>query len=353
MTPRCQPRLSHWPDPAPDPCTTSSVGSEVLGFDTPVSCDHHWGPRALLFLGEADHSRHAESVHEALRQRLPHTFLGWPTNFARSPDPHDHGVQLLSPTTSGPVNHRVELLTIRGFCQDYIGFDPNDALGPYDWLTFPSQKLRTITGGAVFHDDVGLEDLRRRLAWYPHDVWLWLLAAGWKRIAQGEHLMGRAGQVGDEIGSMLIAGRLASDVMRLCFLMERQYAPYAKWFGTAFESLQAASQLRPILWRALRSETWPERDRTMSEAYSVVARMQNALGVVYALPADPRPFFAQPFTVIFGERFADALKSRIDDARLRRLPFDIGGIDQWSDSTDLLEATALRLRLKAIYEPAD
>jgi len=301
---------AHFPD-LQHSAALIGAGSEVLGFDTPVSCDHHWGPRALLFLGEADHSRYAESVREALRQRLPHTFLGWLTNFAE-PDPHDHGTQLLRPTTSGPVNHRVALLTIRGFCLDYLGFDPNDALGPYDWLTFPSQKLRTITG-------------------------------------EGEHLMGRAGQVGDEIGSMLIAGRLASDVMRLCFLMERQHAPYAKWFGTAFAGLRAASQLSPLLWRVLRSETWPERDRTLSELYSVAARMQNALGVVDPLPADPRPFFARPFTVIFGERFADALKSRIDDARLRGLPFDIGGIDQWSDSTDLLEATALRLRLKALY----
>ena len=29
-------------------------GSEVLGFDTPVSVDHHWGPRVLLFLGDED-----------------------------------------------------------------------------------------------------------------------------------------------------------------------------------------------------------------------------------------------------------------------------------------------------------
>ena len=25
-------------------------GSEVLGFDTPMSTDHNWGPRVLLFL---------------------------------------------------------------------------------------------------------------------------------------------------------------------------------------------------------------------------------------------------------------------------------------------------------------
>ena len=31
------------------------TGSEVLGFDTPQSMDHDWGPRLMLFLTEADH----------------------------------------------------------------------------------------------------------------------------------------------------------------------------------------------------------------------------------------------------------------------------------------------------------
>jgi hypothetical protein len=153
-------------------------GSEVLGFDTPVSSDHHWGPRALLFLGEDGHAEYAEAIRETLRHHLPHTFLGWPTNFGE-PNPDDHGTRLLHATTTGPVNHRVDVLTLRGFVLDYLGFDLRDPLSPYEWLTFPSQKLRAITGGAVFHDAIGLEEVRSRFAWYPRDVWLYLLAAGW------------------------------------------------------------------------------------------------------------------------------------------------------------------------------
>jgi hypothetical protein len=327
-------------------------GSEVLGFDTAVSSDHHWGPRVLLFLDEAEHPRHAAQIRASLRERLPHTFLGWPTNFAE-PDPLDHGTQLLQATTSGPVNHRVEVLTLRGFFLEYLGFDLRDALEPADWLTFPAQKLRAITGGAVFHDALGLEELRSSFAWYPHAVWLWLMAAGWKRISQEEHLMGRAGQVGDEIGSALIAARLVGDAVRLCFLMERQYAPYPKWFGTAFAHLNAAHALSPLLAGVLRAETWPDRDRLLAEVYSLLAQKHNALGVTDPVSTDARTFFGRPFTVIFGERFTDALKARIDHPRVQRIPFDIGGIDQWSDSTDLVGATALRQRLKALYEAAE
>ena len=326
-------------------------GSEVLGFDTPVSTDHHWGPRALLFLGEDDHATHAESIREELRRSLPHAFLDWPTNFT-DPDPQDHGTQLLRSTTSGPVNHRVDVVTVRGFFLDYLGLDLRDHLDPVDWLTLPSQKLRTITAGAVFHDAIGLGEVRARFEWYPRDVWLYMLAAGWTRIGQEEHLMGRAGQVGDEIGSALIAGRLVRDLMRLCFLMEREYAPYAKWYGTAFARLKSAGPMSPLLSRVLGAEAWPERDRALGEAYAVVARMHNALGLTDPMPAVPEQFFGRPFTVIFGERFARALSAGIVDPRVRGIPLPIGGIDQWSDSTDLLEAAALRARLKSHYHPA-
>ena len=94
----------------------------MLGFDTAVSTDHDRGPRALLFLEEADYSRHAKSVRESLRAHLPHAFLGWPTNFTE-PDPRAHGTQLIQATTSGPINHRVEVHTLHGFGLDYFGLD--------------------------------------------------------------------------------------------------------------------------------------------------------------------------------------------------------------------------------------
>ena len=143
-------------------------GSEVLGFDTPVSCDHHWGPRVQLFLSEHDHPRNAQSMRDRLSQYLPQSFLGWPTSFTQ-PNSEDHGVQLLVATSSGPINHRVEVLTPRKFFLDYLDFDLCNELSHLDWLTFPSQKLRTVRAGAVFHDAVGLNEILERFVWYPRD----------------------------------------------------------------------------------------------------------------------------------------------------------------------------------------
>ena len=70
-------------------------GSEVLGFDTERSPDHEWGPRLQLFLSEDDMSTSAESVTEALSERLPKEFLGWSTHFG----PEDSAIRAMEPTT--------------------------------------------------------------------------------------------------------------------------------------------------------------------------------------------------------------------------------------------------------------
>lgn len=327
-------------------------GSETLGFDDEMSTDHGWGPRLQLFLRPNDWKTHAEDIDEALRDGLPHSFLGYPTNFSE-PDPDDNGVQLLEASEGGPVNHRVETQTVGGFFCGYLGIDIGREIGAADWLTFPQQKLRSITAGGIFHDEIGLESVRARFSWYPQDVWRYLLAAGWARIGQEEHLMGRAGLVGDELGSALIGSRLVRDVIRLCFLMERQYAPYAKWFGSAFSQLESATALTDILMGVQRASTWQGRDRWLSEAYGVAAGWHNRLDLTEPMPESPIKFFGRPFRVMALHGFADALLQSVRDPRIMHLAKrrPIGSIDQFSDSTDLLEATELREPLRALYGP--
>ena len=328
-------------------------GSETLGFDDEMSTDHSWGPRLQLFLRRQDRETLAGKTDEMLRRVLPHRFLGYPTNFTE-PDPADNGTQLMQATESGPVNHLVETLTIKGFFRSYLNFDINGTIGLADWLTFPQQKLRSIVAGAIFHDDIGLDGVRARFAWYPPDLWRYLLAAGWARIGQEEHLMGRAGLVGDELGSTLIAARLVRDLMRLCFLMGRQYAPYAKWLGTAFFQLDSAAHLTDTLLAVQRAHTWQERDRWLSEAYHVAAVHHNRLALTEAMPERTRGFFGRPFGVMALHGFADALLRSIRDPEVAQLAQrrPIGSIDQFSDSTDLLEAAELRPALRALYKPA-
>jgi hypothetical protein len=252
---------------------------------------------------------------------------------------------------AGPIRHRVEVLPLNGYFAQYLGFDPRAEIEPADWLSFSEQKLLSITAGDVFRDDLGLEAIRQRFAYYPHDVWLYLLAAGWARIGQEEHLMGRAGHAGDEIGSTLIGSRLVRDMMRLCFLMERRYAPYPKWLGTGFMRLASGPELAPTVRRALQAETWPERGEHLAAAYEYCARRHNALDLTAPLPETVTSFFGRPFPVIWGGKFEEALVAEIRDPEVRRIAGRglIGSVDQFSDSTDLLEDSAWRPGLRRLY----
>jgi hypothetical protein len=200
-------------------------GSEVLGFDTGMSMDHHWFPNVLIFLRD-ENIELSEPIHEMLRWKLPSSFKGFPLNL--EPIPEEPGTYLMKDKKEPPFNHNIYPVTVRSFVERYLAWDIGQEFDIADWLSTPSQILRSMTSGAVHYDGVGeLTDLRARLEWYPHDIWLYLLAAGWQRIGEQEHLMPRAGFVGDEIGSGLIGSRL------VMFLNGKAICPLPKmvWLG--------------------------------------------------------------------------------------------------------------------------
>jgi hypothetical protein len=321
----------------------------VLGFDTAMSTDHHWGPRVMLFLGADDLERQGQAIRSHLGRTLPSSYRGCSTHFS-PPDPDDNGTQCLRPHTGGPVNHRVEPFTIEGWFRSYLGLDVTAPMGAAEWLSLPSQKLRSIVSGAVFRDDLSLETVRARLSWYPRDVWLYILGCLWQRIGQEEHLMGRAGFAGDELGSAIIGSRLVRDTMRIAFCLERQYPPYPKWFGTAFGRLASAPTLAPLLRSAVASETWKERGAALCSAFESLIEMQRKAGIADGTSGKAEQFWGRPFRVIRGERVAAAVFDLISDERLRATARTrpIGNIDLVSDNTDVLEDSSLQPAFQAI-----
>jgi hypothetical protein len=276
-------------------------GSDVLGFDPARSTDHDWGAR-LAVLVEAGGRRPLDGV--------PAEFRGWPTE--------------------------VVVVGVGEFLSSLLGFDPRRGITTRDWLVTPQQSLLSVTSGAVYHDGLGeLEPVRRALAWYPRDLWLWQLAGQWRRIAQEEPFPGRAAEAGDDLGRRVLVARLVRDLMRLCFLLERRYAPYSKWLGTAFARLELAATVGPPLAEALAAATWPAAERGLVAASVKVATSHNRLGLTEPLDPAPRRFHSRPYLVLDADRFADACLAAMADRSLASLPL-IGAIDQFVDSTDVL-----------------
>jgi hypothetical protein len=278
-------------------------GSEVLGYDDEVSTDHDFGPRVQIFSADAG--------------------------------------------------------TVAEFFAARLGFDPGAGVTVADWLLAPTQILATLTRGAVFHDPDGeLERYRAAVRWYPDDVWRYALAAGWLKIAQEEAFVGRTGSTGDDLGSRLLVARLARELVRLAFLVERRWAPYGKWLGRAFTELKIAARLAPLLDGALSAPDWRERELMIGRAAGVVAQATNELSL--GTPVDPelRRYYERDLRVLGADRLTIALTAEITDPVLRDLigrmgtfsgaagsvPHLPGTIDQAVDTTDLLGDPA-RFRL--------
>jgi hypothetical protein len=327
----------------------AGFGLDVLGFDTPTSVDHLWGPRLYLFLSPEDQQRLSQEIHETLRQTLPVSFRGFTTHFG-APDAEDGGVRVAKTIEHGPVDHLITFTTITDFWSYYLGPDVNPFAEPaaVDWLTFPQQELLSVTAGKIFHDDLGLEAIRKRFAYYPKEVWLYLLAAQWSLIAQEEAFIGRTDQTGDKLGSHLVTARMVERIMHLCFLMEKRYAPYSKWLGNAFKQLTCSSRMTPLLEGALSAATYAEREPFLVQAYLLAAEMHNALGITPPLEARTRtysdwhvlrsgvkelaqedPRNTSPHQVIFAERFARAITSAIHDPQVLAVTPGLGSVDQF------------------------
>jgi len=305
-------------------------GSEVQGFDSARSTDHAWGPRIQVFLSSAEFRMRGDSLDALLAQRLPAEFRGYPVRFA-FPD-------------NTPKRHWVHVVDVDDCFESFLGAVPDDLMPVPLWLSMPTQVLRELTGGLVFHDGLDvLERRRRALAWYPTDVWKYVLACQWMRLSQEEAFIGRCGEVGDELGSAVVAARQVRDLMRLCLLIDQVYPPYSKWLGTAFTTLPCSAELSPLLSAAMAATDWQERERWLSLAYEHVAGLQNDLGLTAEVDPHVRPYFTRPFQVLRAERFAEALLSSISNDTLEQLP-PVGAIDQYVDNAELTDRVYLARR---------
>ena len=191
-------------------------GSDVLGYDTERSTDHDWGPRCQVFVQASD----LDEVRSRVLASLPKAYGG----------------RLLAIGRDGErLEPHVVITTLPAWLEGELGWDLGEReLTAVDWLLIPQTRLLGITQGAVFADPDGdLAHLRQRLVWFPDSVWWWLLACQWQRLSQEEPFIQRTAEVGDQVGSAVLAGRLVRDCMRLALLIGRRYAPYSKWLGTA------------------------------------------------------------------------------------------------------------------------
>lgn len=322
-------------------------GSDVLGYDDAVSTDHMWGPRLYLFLEKDSLDRDRESLTELFSDKFPYEYKGYPTHYTK-PDPNDNGVRRLERIDAGRVDPLMFYHTVEGYFKEYLGADIYAEPSEIDWLTFSEHRLLAITSGSVFRDDLGLESVRSRFEYYPGDVRLFMAASLWSMIGEEEAFVGRCGDIGDERGSRLIAARIVQRIMRLAFLTERKYAPYPKWFGSAFTELPIAGKLAPMLDEVLRAAGWKAREDALFKAYELLIERFGDFGVTLPEEAKPGSYFGRKYRVIHADVIAAGFAGSIKSPSLKKLPL-AGSVSQFTDVNALSDDPLIRERLKRFY----
>jgi hypothetical protein len=305
-------------------------GSDVLGYDTERSTDHGWGPRLLVIVDQAE----VETVSTLLDDQLPELFRGWPVRYGWD---------------NVPARNHVTVTSMPTWTLDQLGVDATVGMSRVDWLLVPQQRLLGVVAGAVYADESGaLAELRSSLSWYPEQLWRWLLACQWRRLAQEEAFVARTAEVGDGLGSAITAARQVRDVMRLALLLDRTYAPYQKWLGTAFSRLSHPDNLPGCLADVLNARNIRSREDALAEVYALIGERHNNTGLTDRIAPDVGDYFQRPARVLMADRFTDACLETVTDQALRRLPL-FGAIDQAVDSTDLLQAPGSYRLLANLY----
>ncbi len=289
-------------------------GSDVLGFDTPISTDHDWGPRLQIFLPAAESPERATLIERVLASELPRAYHGHPISFS---PPDERGRRFPLEDDSPPLDHLIEVTSVGAYCQRLLGFDPLEGMDARKWVRPPQARLLELTAGEVFADPVGeLTRLREELGYYPRDAWIFLMAAQWRAISRREALVARNGVGGDDLGSRLALAGLSYEIIRLAFLLERRYAPWDRWLGRALMSLRSASRLAPLLSRAFSAYDWTQRELRLMDAYAILVALHNHLGLTKPFEIseerDPRGFRSTPALSI-----ATALAALIEDEELK------------------------------------
>lgn len=323
-------------------------GSDVLGLDDAKSMDHNWGPSMRLFLPEKDYDIMREKVDNVLRKKLPVEFMGFPTNF--SEESSGYLKQQMVPIKEGPVNHTIHIYTVRSFFEYFLGFNPYEKPTIEDWLTFPEQALLEVTGGQVYHDGLDLTRMRKKFSYYPKDVWLYIVMIQWGRIMNELQYFARTSEMGDRIGANILRARMIRRVMKMAFLLERQYSPYSKWMGRTFDRLPIAKDLKPVLEQLIDERDWRKGQRLIAETHQILAKKFNKLRLTKPVPLQVHDFHGRGYQVVELTPFYEAARRLINSKQLKQMRFNLGAVDQFIDHARVNHENYVYRQLKCVIK---
>ncbi|WP_158301628.1 DUF4037 domain-containing protein [Paenibacillus mesophilus] len=195
-------------------------GSQCHGNDDEIYRDHGWGPGFGIWLQKDIKERFEKELKEVLDQ-LPKQYKGYGW------------------ADKSEAQYACLILDIDKFMNVKVGVSDAPSKDVH-WLHIAEERLFEITHYPIFYD-AAVEVTRRFNSfknYYPEDVWKKRLSHHlievWRWNVQ---YVKRSANRNDLVTAGLLWGRFAEHVMKVGFLLNREYAPYEKWLYVQFLKL--------------------------------------------------------------------------------------------------------------------
>lgn len=274
-------------------------GSDIIGADDEYSRDHDWGPRFDLFLTREDYRSWGQDLERTINSSAPETFLGYRHHFFGDPKPpisvdSIDGCVLYHTGKAYPPQNAREWFLRRGKYKSVVEHE--------SWLYF-------LKHAPVFYDPLGEFTLRQQMfAHYPRDVRIRLIADLCLGIwAAGEYkFCNRHIHRKDPVAIQICLGQFVYDVMRLCFLINDDYAPHEVWIHHEFNKLPEAKTLDPELRNLVMSDNLQEQRELVLQICAYLRWRLHQAGLVDSDKPD------------YGLRCRDVL-ARIKDSQIKEM----------------------------------
>lgn len=206
-------------------------GSECLGFDDDLSCDHDFGPSFCMWLSKED--------FKEIGIQLAYEYEQLPKDFA--------GVQGRVESTHG--GGRVGVHEITNFYYSIIGRD-DAPKSNMEWLFIPESRLSVVTNGKVFRDDLGeFSKIRNELlSYYPEDVRIKKIVARAATMAQaGQYNYARCMRRGETVAAHMALSEFTKNTISMVYLLNKRYTPFYKWMHHGMRNLPILGQVSQLL----------------------------------------------------------------------------------------------------------
>lgn len=220
-----------WPSLVGNMAAGRIFGSDVLGGDDEVSRDHNWGPQFHIWLHSDDYVAMGLKIEEALNGAAPNPWNGF--------------------RVAGGGDKSVHVHNIETYCNEVFHGQYADFRNPpWEYLKDHESNLYFIRHGAIWHDPASLlGEVQSVLHFYPKQCYLQRLKEECFRVwHHGEYnFVQRMVKRADPIACAICLGEFISGVMKLCFLISKDYAPYWKWLAFEFRKREESCNIAVLL----------------------------------------------------------------------------------------------------------